>query len=577
VFCYQCEQRAANGGCRVMGVCGKDPQAAALQDLLIRASQGISMYAHRARALGASDREIDLFVVEALFTTVTNVNFDPERLADLVRRAAQLRDKARDMYTHALAASSVAWDAGSGATSGATSGAASGQPAQAFQPAPDLGGPATFAPADDLAGLVKQGEEVGAAWMARSIAVGADAAGVVNLALFGLKGMAAYADHAQILGVEDAEVYGFFHEAMDFLARDHFTLAEALEMALRVGEVNIKVMAMLDKANTTAYGNPTPTRVRVTPVKGHAILVSGHDLADLEAILQQTEGKGINVYTHGEMLPCHGYPGLKKYPHLVGNYGGAWQDQRREFAEFPGAIIMTTNCIQKPQDSYRHRIFTTGLVAWPGVRHIADRDFSPAIDAALAEPGFSEDGPDHYITVGFGHNAAMRVAGQVINAVKAGKIRHFFLIGGCDGAKSGRNYYTELAQRVPDDCVILTLACGKYRFNKLDFGEVAGIPRLLDVGQCNDAYSAVVIAMELAKAFGTDINGLPLSLVLSWYEQKAVCILLSLLHLGVRNIRLGPTLPEFLTPSVVKVLQDKFGIMPITTVDQNLVAILGQA
>jgi hydroxylamine reductase len=260
----------------------------------------------------------------------------------------------------------------------------------------------------------------------------------------------------------------------------------------------------------------------------------------------------------------------------VGNYGGAWQDQRREFAEFPGAIIMTTNCIQKPQDSYKHRIFTTGLVAWPGVRHIANRDFSPAIDSALAEPGFAEDGPEQYITVGFGHNAVMSVAGQVIDAIRAGKIRHFFLIGGCDGAKSGRNYYTELAQRVPDDCVILTLACGKYRFNKLDFGEVAGIPRLLDVGQCNDAYSAVVIAMELAKAFGTDINGLPLSLVLSWYEQKAVCILLSLLHLGVKNIRLGPTLPEFLTPPVVKVLQDKFGIMPITTVDQDLTAILGQ-
>jgi hydroxylamine reductase len=561
MFCYQCEQRAANGGCRVMGVCGKDAQTAALQDLLIHASQGISMYAHRARALGAFDREIDLFVVEALFTTVTNVNFDPERLAGLIRRAAQLRDKARDMYIRAFAAS----------------GTASGKAEEGAQAAPDLGGPARFAPADDLAGLVKQGEEASAAWAARSAAVGPDAAGVADLALFGLKGMAAYADHAQILGVEDAEVYGFFHEAMDFLARDRFTLDDALAMSLRVGEVNIKVMSMLDQANTTAYGNPTPTRVRVTPVRGHAILVSGHDLADLEAILQQTQGKGINVYTHGEMLPCHGYPGLKKYPHLVGNYGGAWQDQRREFAEFPGAIVMTTNCIQKPQDSYKHRIFATGLVAWPGVRHIATRDFSPVIDAALAEPGFAEDGPEHYITVGFGHNAVMGVAGQVIDAVKAGKIRHFFLIGGCDGAKSGRNYYTELAQRVPDDCVILTLACGKYRFNKLDFGEVASIPRLLDVGQCNDAYSAVVIAMELAKAFGADINGLPLSLVLSWYEQKAVCILLSLLHLGVKNIRLGPTLPEFLTPPVVKVLQEKFNIMPITTVDQDLATILGQA
>lgn len=558
MFCYQCEQRAANGGCRVMGVCGKDPQTAALQDLLIHVSQGISMYAHRARPLGASDHEIDLFVVEALFTTITNVNFDPERLAGLIHRGAQLRDKARDMYTRALG----------------ESGAAPGASPQNPYAVPEVGGSASWAPAEDLPGLITQGEEVRARWTARSGAVGADAAGAADLALFGLKGMAAYADHAQILGVEDAEVYGFFHEAMDFLARERFALDEALEMALRVGEVNIKVMAMLDQANTGAYGHPTPTRVRVAPRKGRAILVSGHDLKDLEAILQQTQDMGINVYTHGEMLPCHAYPGLAKYPHLAGNYGGAWQDQRREFAEFPGAIIMTTNCIQKPQNSYKHRIFTTGLVAWPGVRHIADRDFSPAIQAALAEPGFAEDGPDHYITVGFGRNAVMNVAGQVIEAVRAGKIRHFFLIGGCDGAKSGRDYYTELAQRVPNDCVILTLACGKYRFNKLDFGEVAGIPRLLDVGQCNDAYSAVVIAMELAKAFGVDINELPLSLVLSWYEQKAVCILLSLLHLGIRNIRLGPTLPEFLTPSVVEVLHQKFNVMPIATVDRDLAAML---
>jgi len=332
---------------------------------------------------------------------------------------------------------------------------------------------------------------------------------------------------------------------------------------------------MLDEANTGAYGNPEPTQVRVEPVKGKALLVSGHDLKDLEELLKQTDGKGINVYTHGEMLPAHGYPELKKFSHLVGNYGGAWQDQRREFNAFPGAILMTTNCIQRPDDSYKSRIFTSGLVAWPGVTHISNRDFAPVIEAALEAEGFREDGSGKTITVGFGHNAMIGVADKIIKAVKSGAIKHFFLIGGCDGAKSGRNYYTEFAQAVPKDCVILTLACGKYRFNKLDFGDIGGIPRLMDIGQCNDAYSAIQITVALAEAFDTDVNSLPLSFVLSWYEQKAVCILLTLLHLGIKNIKIGPSLPAFLTPTALNVLVEKFNIAPIKTPEEDLKEILG--
>ena len=436
-----------------------------------------------------------------------------------------------------------------------------------------LTGPAVWQPAADLDGLVAQGEEL---VLSKDLAArGADLVGLENLILFGLKGMAAYADHARVLGIVDQKVNAFFHEALDFLTQPDLGVDALLGMALRSGEVNIRVMEILDEANTGTYGHPVPTPVRINAVKGKAILVSGHDLKDLEELLKQTEGTGINIYTHGEMLPTHGYPGLKKYSHFVGNYGGAWQDQQKEFAAFPGSILMTTNCIQKPAESYKSRIFTCGLVAWPGVVHISDRNFKPVIDAALAAPGFAETEPEKTILVGFGRNAVLGAAGKVIELVQAGKIRHFFLIGGCDGAKSGRNYYTDLATQVPKDCVILTLACGKYRFNKLEFGDIEGIPRLLDIGQCNDAYSAVKIALALADAFKTDVNGLPLSLVLSWYEQKAVCILLSLLFLGVRNIRIGPSAPAFLTPAVFQVLHDKLNLMPITTPEQDLKAILG--
>ena len=547
MFCYQCEQTAKGAGCTVRGVCGKDPQTAALQDLLVHAAEGISMYAHRARELGGSDREIDLFTIEALFTTVTNVNFDPERLRGLLLKATELRDRARGMYEEACA--------------------------KADRVPEQLAGPAAWTPAGDIEGLVRQGEEVSIE--SRRERFGEDIAGLQELLTYGLKGTAAYADHAQILGQEDDSVYAFIHKALDFLTKENPSVDELVSMSLRCGEVNIKAMELLDAANTGAYGHPVPTAVRVEPVKGKAILISGHDLKDLEELLKQTEGKGINVYTHGEMLPAHGYPELKKYSHLVGNYGGAWQDQAREFDAFPGAILMTTNCIQKPKDSYKDRIFTCGLVAWPGVAHLSDRDFSPVIEVALAADGFTEDGPDKTIMVGFARNAVLGVADKVIDAVKQGAIRHFLLIGGCDGAKSGRNYYTQLAEAAPDDVVILTLACGKYRFNKLDFGDIGGIPRLLDVGQCNDAYSAVQIALALADAFDTDVNGLPLSLVLSWYEQKAVCILLSLLHLGIKNIRLGPSLPAFVTPAVLNVLVENFGIKPISTPEEDLGAILG--
>lgn len=547
MFCYQCEQTAKGTGCDVFGVCGKDPKTAALQDLLVHAVKGISMYAHRARQLGAKDHAVDLFVVEALFTTVTNVNFDPERLAGILREAATMKAKAKALYE------SAATKAGK---------------------APEkLTGPAEWTPAADLPGLVAQGESVVAN---REMATkGADIVGLEYLIIFGLKGMAAYADHAQVLHVEDDSVYAFFHEAVDFLTRPGLAAGDYLGMALRCGEVNIRIMEMLDQGNTGNYGHPVPTPVRITAVKGKAILVSGHDLKDLEELLKQTEGTGINIYTHGEMLPTHGYPGLKKYSHFVGNYGGAWQDQQKEFAAFPGAILMTTNCIQKPADNYKDRIFTCGLVAWPGVTHISGRNFKPVIEAALKAPGFAESEPEKTILVGFGRNAVLGAAPKVIELVQAGKIKHFFLIGGCDGAKSGRNYYTELAQKVPKDAVILTLACGKYRFNKLEFGDIDGIPRLLDIGQCNDAYSAVKIALALADAFKTDVNSLPLSLVLSWYEQKAVCILLSLLYLGIKNIRIGPSAPAFLTPAVFQILHEKFNIMPITTPDEDLKAILG--
>ncbi len=546
MFCYQCEQTAKGTGCTVKGVCGKEPEVSALQDVLLLVAKSISFYATRARELGVSDIAIDRFVVSSLFSTVTNVNFDSNRLEDLVLQGVSIREKAKALYENAAQKAGKTPDKAKGI-------------AEVFVPR-------------DRSSILSLYERIGIP--ARTKAQGEDAVGLEELITYGLKGMAAYADHAMILGKEDDEVYAFFHQALDFLCREQSV--EALTgMALKVGEINLKVMGLLDAANTEAYGHPEPTAVRIEPKQGKAILVSGHDLKDLDALLQQTEGTGINVYTHGEMLPCHGYPGLKKYKHLAGNYGGAWQDQKKEFDEFPGAILMTTNCIQKPKDTYKARIFTCGLVAWPGVEHIADRNFAPVIEAAKAAPGFTSDGSNKTITVGFGRNAVLSVADKVIEAVKTGAVKHFFLVGGCDGAKSGRNYYTEFAEKAPKDTIILTLACGKYRFNKMDMGDIGGIPRLLDIGQCNDAYSAIQIAVALANAFNTDVNSLPLSFILSWYEQKAVCILLTLLHLGIKNMKLGPSLPAFVTAPVLKVLVENFNIAPISTVDEDLRAALG--
>ncbi|MGD0939383.1 MAG: hydroxylamine reductase [Terracidiphilus sp.] len=546
MFCYQCEQTSKGEGCQTLGVCGKDETTAALQDLLLHAVKGISNYAHRARQLGAADAEIDAFTIHAIFATLTNVNFDPQRLIELIHQAVSMRDAARDIYESASVAAGIV-------------------PAE-------LGGPAAWKPAASLDGLLAQGKQV--LLPVRFLTESKEIANLQELVLYGIKGVAAYAAHALALGAGDPASFAKIHEVMDFLTHPAPTAEVLLGMALSVGELNYRVMEILDKSHNETFGAPTPAKVRLGARKGKAILVSGHDLHDLYALLEQTKGLGIQIYTHGEMLPAHGYPKLKAYEHLAGNYGGAWVDQAAEFNEFPGAILMTSNCIQEPKLAYKQRIFTSGMVAWPGVEHIADQDYSPVIAAALAAPGYAEDGGDEEITVGFGHQAVLSVAGTVIDAVKSGVIRRFFLIGGCDGARSGRNYYTELAQAIPNDCLIMTLACGKFRFNKLDFGSIGGLPRLLDIGQCNDTYSALQIALALAKAFDCGVNDLPLSLVLSWYEQKAVAVLLTLLHLGVRNIRIGPTLPAFLSPSVLALLGEKFNLMPITTAEADLAAML---
>ncbi len=542
MFCYQCEQTAKGAGCNILGVCGKQPEVAALQDVLTYAIIGLGQVAHAARAKGISDPEVNRFTAEALFSTLTNVDFDPERFPPLIKRAAALREGLKAK----LAGMSFPQ------------------------------GPANFQPAGDLAGLIAQGSLFGFKPVA-----GADPniTSLNHIVIFGLRGVAAYADHAAILGQQDDAVYAFIHKALAATQDTSLGLNDWVGLALATGETNIRAMELLDAGNTGTYGHPVPTAVPLGHKKGKALLVSGHDLQDLELILKQSEGKGIYVYTHGEMLPTHGYPGLKKYAHFFGHYGTAWQNQGKEFPEFPGAIVMTTNCIQRPKADVAEKLFTTGLVGWPGVPHIAgfgkDKDFSPAINKALSLPGFAEDTDAGSVLVGFGRNAVLGVADKVIAAVKGGAIRHFFLVAGCDGAKPGRNYYTEFVEKAPKDTVILTLACGKFRFFDKQLGDIGGIPRLLDIGQCNDAYSAVQIAVALAGAFNCGVNDLPLSMILSWYEQKAVAILLSLLFLGIKDIRMGPSLPAFITPDVLKVLVDNFNIMPITTPDADLKAILG--
>ena len=542
MFCYQCEQTAKGEGCTKIGVCGKQPDVAALQDLLNYVIKGLSQVAVEGRRVGVNDQETNQFTSKAIFSTLTNVDFDPQRFVDLIYEAVAKRAALKESVQ--AAGGNVDFEDGL----------------------------ASFEPGPTIEDLVAQGEKVG---IQSDPDIDADILSLRELLIYGIRGMAAYADHAAILGQEDDIVYAFMQEGMASTLNTDLSVDDYIGLVMKCGEVNLRTMELLDAANTGTYGHPVPTAVPLGAKAGKAILVSGHDLKDLEEILKQTEGKGINIYTHGEMLPCHGYPQLKKYPHFYGHYGSAWQNQAREFDAFPGAILMTTNCIQKPRDSYKDRIFTTGLVGWPGVHHISGSDFKPVIEKALELPGFSEDQDGKQVMVGFARNAVMGVADQVIEAVKNKAIRHFFLVGGCDGAKPGRDYYTQFVEQIPDDCVVLTIACGKFRFFDKDLGNIGGIPRLLDVGQCNDAYSAIKIASALADAFECDVNDLPLSMILSWYEQKACAILLTLLYLGIKDIRLGPSLPAFVSPNVLNVLVDKFNIMPIKTPQEDLQAILG--
>ncbi len=538
MFCFQCEQTAKGEGCTKIGVCGKQPDVAALQDLLIYSMKGLSLAAREGRKNGIADEAVDRFACKAIFSTLTNVDFDPDRFVTLIGQAVAYRDAIKAKI-----------------------------PGAAFAE-----GPATFQPEATVDGMVAQGEKVG---VKSDPNLNEDIRSLRELLVYGLKGLAAYADHAGILGQWDDSIPAFIYEALAATTNSSLGVDELVGLNLKCGEVNLKAMELLDAGNTGTYGHPVPTSVPLGQKAGKAILVSGHDLKDLEEILKQTEGKGINVYTHGEMLPCHGYPGLKKYSHFYGHYGTAWQNQAKEFDAFPGAILMTTNCIQKPRETYKDNIFTTGLVGWPGLTHIEGHDYSAVIEKALQLPGFEADVPGKSVMVGFARNAVLGVADKIIEGVKSKSIRHFFLVAGCDGAKPGRNYYTELVEKIPQDCVVLTLACGKFRFFDMDLGDIGGIPRLLDVGQCNDAYSAIQIAVALAGAFDCGVNDLPLSMILSWYEQKACVILLTLLHLGIKDIRLGPSLPAFITPNVLNVLVENFNIMPIGTPDDDLKAILG--
>ncbi len=544
MFCNQCEQTLKGIACTKAGVCGKTNSVAVIQDLLTYAVQGLSLVAVAAKEAGIVDSKINRFATEAIFACLTNVDFDPVRFQTWINQTVQYREELRAKAE----AAGVSFDSSLGQLE--------------------------FQPAEDLENLEKQGARLN---FIESLDDNEDLRSLKQIILYGLRGLAAYSDHAAILGHEDATVYDYIHEAMAKLTRKDLSLDDLVALALQCGQVNLKAMELLDAANTGTYGHPVPTEVPLGSKKGKAILVTGHDLHDLEILLKQTEGKGINIYTHGEMLPCHGYPELKKYDHFYGHYGTAWQNQQKELPHFPGAILFTTNCIQKPAASYKDNVFTTGLVGWPDVKHIGeDKNFTPVIEKALELEGFTEDQDKGSVLAGFARNSVLGVADKVIEAVKSKAIRHFFLVGGCDGAKPGRNYYTNLVEQVPEDCIVLTLACGKFRFFDKQLGDIGGIPRLLDIGQCNDAYSAIQIAVALAGAFECDVNDLPLSMILSWYEQKAVVILLTLLSLGIKNIRLGPSLPAFITPNVLNVLVENFEIKPIAeTAEEDLQAILG--
>ncbi|OXX73246.1 hydroxylamine reductase [Vibrio sp. V19_P1S1T109] len=551
MFCIQCEQTiqtpVAKGCAYSQGMCGKTAEVSDLQDVLVYSLQGVSFWANLGRACGVIDQEIDQWAPRAFFATLTNVNFDPERILELVQDSTQYRQRLEENVR--AAAVLIGFEL------------------------PELSAAARFELPQTKEALlafapiaaVNRGRE----------SLHEDVIGLRLLCLYGLKGAAAYLEHARVLGQSDQAVYAEYHQIMAWLGTDPTDLQALLDTAMQIGMVNYRIMEMLDTGETETFGHPEPTSVNVKTVAGKCILVSGHDLHDLEKILQQTQGKGINVYTNGEMLPAHAYPQLKKYPHLVGNYGSAWQNQQKEFANFPGAIVMTSNCLLNPNvGQYADRLFTRSIVGWPGVAHVEGDDFSEVIECALAQPGFKHDEIEQHITVGFGRNALMAAAPAMIEQVKQGHIKHFFLVGGCDGDKSERSYYTDFTTQAPEDSLILTLACGKFRFNKNQFGDINGIPRLLDVGQCNDAYSAIQLALALASEFDCGVNDLPLTLVLSWFEQKAIVILLTLLALGVKGIYTGPTAPAFLTENLMKILQQEFDLRGITTAENDLKTIL---
>ena len=546
MFCYQCEQTAGGKGCTKLGVCGKTPEIANLQDLLIYQLKGISFYARHILDSGLNvDKSIVSFIENCLFTTLTNVNFNVDDHVRLLKQSRDIKNNLKNIV---------------GTTDYITPSAAYELPetkADMLRDAP-------------MAGIMYDKT------------LDPDIRSLRQTILYGLKGISAYGHQARELSYYSDNVDNFYIIALEAITDNTLTVEELIRLTLKTGDMAIEIMKKLDEANTTIYGNPSPHTVNVHIKKGPFIIVSGHDLKDLEMLLKQTEGLGINIYTHGEMLPSHGYEGLKKYKHLVGNFGGAWQDQQKQFDNLPGCILMTTNCLMRPRDTYKDRIYSTNVVGWDGIKYIekkpdGEKDFSEIIKQSLELGGFTEEQEVKEILVGFGHEAALSHAGELVEAVKSKQIRHFFLIGGCDGARPGRSYFTDFATMVPDDCMILTLACGKYRFNKLDFGTVAGLPRLLDIGQCNDVYSAILIANALSDAFGTDVNGLPLSLIVSWYEQKAVADLLALLSLGIKNIYLGPTLPAFLSPNVLQYLVDTFQLRLISNPEDDIKTCLGQA
>ena len=549
MFCNQCEQTIQGSGCTKAGVCGKDHETASLQDLLTFAVRGLSQVAVAGRNAGVNDADVNRFTLKAIFSTLTNVNFDPLRLQSLIKETVEKREALRRNIT--AASGNCQFD----------------DPAAGFQPAPDL------------AGLIKQGEEVRLPvdWQRD-----ADIRSLQETTLYGIRGAAAYADHAAILGQENDEVYVSLQEKLSKITDKNLTLQDWVGIALDTGKTNLRAMELLDAGNTSHFGHPEPSPVSLGHKAGKAILVTGHDLKDLENLLNQTKGKNIDIYTHGEMLPSHAYPELKKHAHLAGHFGTAWQNQQKELPDFPGPVLFTTNCIQEPAASYANKVFTTGLVAWPGITHVENDNFGPVIEHAIQMPGFTDDVSAGDVWVGYAHNTVLkdhpmgRVIDTLVDYVKAGTIKHFFLVGGCDGAKPGRNYYSDFVDMAPQDTVVLTLACGKFRFFDRDLGAIDGVPRLIDVGQCNDAYSAITIASALSDALGKEISDLPLSLILSWYEQKAVAILLTLFHLGFKGIRLGPSMPVFLTPNVQKVLVETFNIQPISTPEKDIAACLGK-